>query len=568
VSTVRQKKRTDRTERNTERSEKQEDKGRSNSRNWRERGDDKSSTSAADKDKDKDTASKKDAAPSTASSSKAATPRASAAPTPTKSAWAATGPASPPAPSSATVESTPVPADKPAEKPTDKAAEPAANGSGSSGHSHKPSGDKVLTKADEEDNWRRKEPAPTPAPPPAPAPPAKAAPPPSVNAWDLRKKQQPVPSASTSKEPTPAQAAANKAATPAQPAAVAEASTAAATQPAESKDTKPSGKKPKKKGADAHSGDATAWPDVSQAADTKSEDKKGKHSKQASESTIDDGPSALSGKKQKWTKMAPAELQEAADKVAAELSRRQAKQKQRLRDGGDEPVKKNVNKQRAQEKMAAQRPPRAQRSGSHGSSSVPPHAIANGRLAPGSAASEASDAPNGDQHAGANGSASAPLSRHGSNQGTSGKRPSPHSGSTPLSPESGAAPLPHHFGGNVPRRGRDRDGRGGYGGRGRGGYRSASNTPMNRMYELSPVGQNASLYGSYGVGYGYYPVPANMTANMVAVSGGFDPAMAAQYSLFQRGMPPPPLPVTAVPNIDPLRYWVLGQVSLRADDLS
>ncbi|TXT04187.1 uncharacterized protein COLE_07884 [Cutaneotrichosporon oleaginosum] len=356
----------------------------------------------------------------------------------------------------------------------------------------------------------------------------------------------------------------------------------AASQPAESKEPKPTGKKPKKKGAEAHNGTATAWPEVSQAAESKSEDKhgkpedkkgksedkKGKHSKQASESTIDDGPSSQAGKKQKWTKMSASELQEAADKVAAETSRRQTKLKQRLREGGDEPVKKSVSKQRAQEKLAAQKPPRAQRSGSHGSSSLPPHTIANsnGRLAPGSAVSEAGDAPNGDLHPGANGSASAPLSRHGSNQGVQGKRVSPPSGSTPLSPETGATPLPHHFGPAVPRRGRDRDGRGGYAGRGRGAYRSASNTPMNRMYELSPVGTNASLYGTgYGIGYGYYPVPAatmaNM-ANMVAVPG-FDATSAqaqAQYAMYQRGMPPPPLPVTAVPNIDPLRYWVLGQV--------
>ncbi|GMK57820.1 hypothetical protein CspeluHIS016_0406540 [Cutaneotrichosporon spelunceum] len=558
VSTVRQKKRS---ERNTERTERQEDKGRSNSRNWRDRGDDKTaSTTAADKEKDG--SAKKDASVSTASSSRAATPRASAASTPPKSAWSATGPASPPAPSNVVAHNT--------SEPAEKSVEPAANGSGSnSGHSHKPSGDKAPTKADEEDNWRRKEPVPTPTPTPAIAMPAKIAPPPSVNAWDLRKKQLPVASASTSKEPTPAQAGAAKTAGPVapKPAAdvVAEASRASTTalQSAEVKDGKPSGKKPKKKGADTHSGDATAWPQVSQAAEVKAEDKKDKHAKQLNDSTIDDGSSAQGGKKQKWTKMSASELQEAADKVAAETSRRQTKHKQRLREGGDEPVKKGVNKQRAQhEKLAALKPPRTHRSGSHGSSTLPPLSATNGRLVSGSAGSEVGDATNGDVHAGANGTASAPTSRHGSNPGTPGKRPSPHSASSPLSPESGAAAMPHHFG-TAPRRGRDRDGRGGYGGRTRGGYhRSASNTPMNRMFDLSPVGTNANLYAAgYGMGYGYYPVPANMmnVANVATALPGFDMTQA-QYALFQRNMPPPPVPVTAVPNIDPLRYWVLGQV--------
>ncbi|BEI86548.1 hypothetical protein CcaverHIS002_0608350 [Cutaneotrichosporon cavernicola] len=563
VSTIRHKKRS---ERNPERTERQEDKGRSNSRNWRERGDDKT-TSTTVADKDKDVSGKEGASASAASSSKAATPRASAAGTPTKSAWAATGPASPPTPSSVAADTTSAPADKPAELEANQSGE-------KRGHSHKPSADKAPTKADEEDNWRRKEPAPMPTPAAAPAPaptpvpavPAKAAPPPSVNAWNLRKKQQPVSSASTSKEPTPAQATtkAAKRAASATTVVVAEASMAAAasSQPAESKDAKPSGKKLKKKGADTHGGDATAWPEVSLSAEAKSGDKKGKHAKQSSDSTIDDGLSAQGGRKQKWTKMSASELQEAADKVAAETSRRQTKHKQRLREGGDEPVKKGVNKQRAQQdKMAAQKPPRTHRSGSHGSSTLPPLTVSNGRLAPGSACSEVGDAANGDVHAGANGSASAPLSRHGSNPGTPVKRPSPRSGSTPLSPESGAAPLSHHFG-TAPRRGRDRDGRGGYGGRGRGGYhRSASNTPMNRMFDLSPVGTNANLYAAgYGMGYGYYPIPASMVnmANVAAVSG-FD-ATQVQYALFQRNMPPPPVPVTSVPNIDPLRYWVLGQV--------
>lgn len=90
---------------------------------------------------------------------------------------------------------------------------------------------------------------------------------------------------------------------------------------------------------------------------------------------------------------------------------------------------------------------------------------------------------------------------------------------------------------------------------------------MNRMYELSPVGANATLYpAGYGMGYGYYPVPTGMVmaAATTPATSGYDVAAGTfnGVPVYTRGgMPPPPLPVTNVANLDPLRYWVLGQVS-------
>lgn len=117
---------------------------------------------------------------------------------------------------------------------------------------------------------------------------------------------------------------------------------------------------------------------------------------------------------------------------------------------------------------------------------------------------------------------------------------------------------------NMPRppRGRDRDGRGGYGGRGRGNYRSASNAAMHRMYggELSPLGGNANLYPvGYGAGYGgFYPMPAPG----YVLAPGFDASQGTYNGVpvFPRGIPPPPMPVTQIVNIDPQRFYVLGQV--------
>ena len=63
-------------------------------------------------------------------------------------------------------------------------------------------------------------------------------------------------------------------------------------------------------------------------------------------------------------------------------------------------------------------------------------------------------------------------------------------------------------------------------------------------------------------GQNYYPT------NVMGMSqyGGqtvYDP-IQAQYAMFQRGLaPPPPMPQTVVPNIDPQRFYILGQVSWR-----
>lgn len=52
-------------------------------------------------------------------------------------------------------------------------------------------------------------------------------------------------------------------------------------------------------------------------------------------------------------------------------------------------------------------------------------------------------------------------------------------------------------------------------------------------------------------------------------AGVYDPAAAVYGNMGMyksASMPPPPMPQTVVPNLDPLRFYVLGQVSLLPSD--
>lgn len=257
----------------------------------------------------------------------------------------------------------------------------------------------------------------------------------------------------------------------------------------------------------------------------------------------------------------------------AETSRRQAKQKQRQAKGDTDSVESKGGRGKKQS-AEAKKAPRMQRSASQGSEA---RSQVEGQRANGFR--EPEKAANGEL--GINGVPSAAHSTSRPGTQSSSKRGSPLQPSTPLSPESGSREPPSagslpHAGFNPtaglprPPRGRDREGRGGYAGRGRGNNRSASNTAMQRMYagELSPLGGNASLYpAGYGVGYGgFYPVPAPG----YALAPGFDASQGTYNGVpvFPRGMPPPPMPVTQITNIDPQRFYVLGQVSLLRDGRS
>ncbi len=150
------------------------------------------------------------------------------------------------------------------------------------------------------------------------------------------------------------------------------------------------------------------------------------------------------------------------------------------------------------------------------------------------------------------------------------------------------APLPQHpfnpiSNHHMPRppRGRDgidggRGGRGGYAGRGRGGggYRSNSALPMGAQIGVknggltSPPGNQSNLPNvegmTYGPGINMYQRGYNSMAfypgNQFVQQGMYDAMGYPVAGHGQRGFPPPPMPMTIVPNLDPLRFYVLGQV--------
>lgn len=129
----------------------------------------------------------------------------------------------------------------------------------------------------------------------------------------------------------------------------------------------------------------------------------------------------------------------------------------------------------------------------------------------------------------------------------------PSAGQSPLPPANGTHP--------VTRAPRGRDPRGSFSHRGRGGYRGMKGLISPVMGPNGLPIENARAHGQH-----YHP-----TNSMgMAQYGGqavYDP-IQAQYALFQRGLaPPPPRPQTVVPNIDPQRFYILGQVSYPGDEI-
>ncbi|WOO83742.1 La-related protein 1 [Vanrija pseudolonga] len=606
--------RTGRNRTKPERQQPQDEKRASNSRNWRER-DDKA-TDSKDKAADVERSQKDEPAPkkdevATSSSSKGAQAATRPAVTPPKSAWAATGGKGVAAAVAAAAPAPPAPVEAPANVATTitkpvangtaaPAAAPAAAASSAAPAVEPSTSAPAPSKADEEGNWRARPKtettaAPAPTPTPAPSVPKQAAPPPATNAWDLRRKVQP--SAPTAAAPASLSNVASAATPLPQPSQVGAAPSSSApptSAPEPNGDAKASSssKKAKKKGEAAAAADASLWPDVTQAAEAVkvAEGNKGKHEKKGSEvsgSGADEAPSSAApgGKKQKWKAIPAAELQEAADKVAENHRKAKAKA-QKAKNDADE-AKSAKGKKGGAEHPPAKGQVRLTRSSSQGADTrrpPPPFGhpgVGASELRLGGAGADVAPSVIGSDKGvnglvAANGNASTPMSRAGSQQS---KRGSPSQVSIPLSPggvedraarssSTGTLPqtgFPSNSNASLPRpprQNRDREGRGGSygGGRGRGGYRSVPATP--RLYgDLSPLQGNielASLYRQgYAMPYGYFPVPAQFV-----VSGSFDPAQA-NYAGVPASFPraaPPPAPVTQVPGLDPLRVYVLGQI--------
>ncbi|KAK8847363.1 hypothetical protein IAR55_005220 [Kwoniella newhampshirensis] len=436
-----------------------------------------------------------------------------------------------------------------------------------------------------------------------PQPPAsrKPAPPPAVNAWEVRKKTLTPSIANVAAESAPALPNTN--------------GNSPRTQP--NGTVKPV---PKRRTHTATStvvpspiNDAALWPDVSQAAEVakSTEEKKEKiKEKDNSEATSVVDDTAGGGKKPKWTPIPAAELLAAADQ-AAETTRRQGRleAKKRLAAKGDAEFPAQVKGAKARKGPTSASPvdtkkgqikPARDGSGSEIRTQAASQGQRDGSQAGSKVASETAAVEsvtgaatvNGDAKA-EDGSGDASLSRQASRQSMQGspqkvnaQYPSPGlfdaashirngSGSLQSKPMSGSttAPLPQHTFNpasisNLPRPPRGRDGRASFNGRGR-GFRSNSALPhKGHIFGSPPTGAaglpmdgmpfaNGTAFSrGYAAGFQpFYPVSGFAPAAI------YDP-MQAQYGNLAafRGAPPPPMPQTVVPNLDSTRFYVLGQV--------
>ena len=124
-------------------------------------------------------------------------------------------------------------------------------------------------------------------------------------------------------------------------------------------------------------------------------------------------------------------------------------------------------------------------------------------------------------------------------------------------------PTPSQF-----RPSRSRDARQSFSGPGgRGGMRGFRPTSVPRTKNFASPPNNMknlpdNLYArGYGMGYGFVPQPAGPLP--YGPRGMYDAWMGqqAQYGAAEGSVPPPPMPQTMVFGLDPLRVYVLGQVS-------
>jgi len=276
--------------------------------------------------------------------------------------------------------------------------------------------------------------------------------------------------------------------------------------------------------------------------------------------------------KPKWKAIPASELLAAADEAAAiAAAATEAKQRAERKRGKGESSKSPIDKTTPLSAGGKTR----KGDGKRGEIRLPPNPAQGSRsgFKPtfGSVESEAGEEVFVNGNGNGNGHASAPLSRQTSRASKRGSSPSrsviPSStsdsaipleqtmrfGNGPLKGQNQNATAPLLQQPFVPTSGLPRPPRGGRasfsGGRGRGGHRnrSANGFDPNVAGQYAYYGQAQAQY------WGQQPM--------------FDPMQAQSYNMqmYGRGpMPPPPQPQTVVPglNMDPLRFYVLGQVSL------
>ncbi|WVN89480.1 uncharacterized protein L203_104705 [Cryptococcus depauperatus CBS 7841] len=434
----------------------------------------------------------------------------------------------------------------------------------------------------------------------------KPAPPPTINIWDLRKKMS-APSLSTNTQPQ-SQLDQDHAMGKSQLNGIDTATDSVSTSTAAFTQSKSAASSGKKNSAATNTQsilpsihDATLWPNVSQT--VKGDEKKGKKGEK-NEKEITDVEEHPSGptKKPKWKPIPAHELLAAADQAAAEQARRQNRSdaKKRLHtntsSGGGT---KGEGEGGLGGKAKGRKPHSNAGDGRKGH-------VRNTSIASQSAEYENEKVNGNNNGKGKNGdvdsklgttsqalaveagstSESSPITTASNTNSISTMTRAPSS--QPLTGSS-TAPLPsHHFipasNPNLPRPPRGRIDRGSFAGRGRGGFRPSSVIAHKAVsvqggYGSPPIGALPSpvegmgypgahapsnLYQrGYGMGFqSLYPTAAGGHANQGA-GGVYDP-MQAQYANmgFYRGtvIPPPPMPQTVVPNLDPLRFYVLGQV--------
>ncbi|WVQ76093.1 hypothetical protein IAR50_005732 [Cryptococcus sp. DSM 104548] len=430
--------------------------------------------------------------------------------------------------------------------------------------------------------------------------PKELAPPPKVNVWDLRKKQSTI----SVSVPPPVQSTVKSIPNGVQKGDSSPTPSATAVTSGAGKGVS------KKKSAAAAVGstappainDAHLWPDVATAVkdkEGKEKKSKGKVESETASLAEEQVTNAGTGKKPKWTAIPAHEMLAAADQ-AAEQSRRQNRLEAKKRSAreGETPSAAPGKATKPKKLSAAES---SSLNGTPGKKAVRAAKEAAGTNVKGDA--ESAGKVNGES-----------KGKEQENKAGSSRRdssPAPptanHPESTPAHESSATqterqptskpmqtsqtAPIPSHnfinptAGAARPPRGRNDPARGSFGGRGRGGFRSNSaiahhkghgapytsppmgvmGLPMEGM--TYPAGNAPNLYQrGFGMGYQpFYPAAAggasaNATGQTVYTGQGiYDPM---QYANAYRGasMPPPPMPQTVVPNLDPLRFYVLGQV--------
>nr|XP_019008524.1 uncharacterized protein I206_07084 [Kwoniella pini CBS 10737]OCF47305.1 hypothetical protein I206_07084 [Kwoniella pini CBS 10737] len=459
----------------------------------------------------------------------------------------------------------------------------------------------VLSKAvdklegEEEGSWRAKQPQQLEEAPQAqvqPAQPRQAAPPPAVNAWDIRKKSILLSTPITTSQAKPATSLSSR-------------ETTQKAIPNGNAKVEAAAKPKKKTAAKATSSalpppinDINLWPDVKQAA--KAEDKKEKVKSQATNEEAsaaeESTNSTTTGKKQKWTAIPAAELLAAVDQ-AKEDTRRQHKAEAHARKRAsvskaeaNEASGSTANKAGKPRKNSSQVAEGKKNHGAEGAVNKEASAMegstqeqvekvekSNGDVNNGSEFSRqlSNTSKPGSPKKGDHQALTSPVDNETSPQVRIGNEPSAPQSKPMVA--SNTAPLPQQGFNNhaLPRVPRGRDPRQSYNGggnRGRGGFRSNSafvHKPHSH-FGSPPLGGSSNLpndglsngfprgHGQFGGFQTFYPVQGFGQPNPSV----YDP-MQAQYgagAVYRAGLPPPPMPQTVVPNLDATRFYVLGQI--------